>query len=83
MKLLLIWTMGNEDMNFYALDPNTMAATWARQVAGQFISQPNENIFFDMLNDWLVTEAGRATQVSDHKPIPGPFSEVVVSGFIM
>ncbi len=85
MKMLLVWEIVPEDVNCYVLDPNSEQAQWARDSAGKYLnsglSEDDDTIY--KLNDWLVTEAAENSIVDNDKPIIGPFSEVVVCGFVM
>ncbi len=85
MKMLLVWEMVPEDVNCYILDPASEQAQWARESAGKYINTgtTDDDDAIYKLSDWLATDEARDCLKDNDKPIPGPFSEVVVCGFVM
>lgn len=86
MKMLLVWEIVPEATNCYILDPNSEQASWARDSAGQFINattKGEDTTNIDKLNEWLDTGEAMGCLIDEHKPIIGPFSEVVICGFVM
>ena len=83
MKLLLVWECVPEDVNCYILDPSSEQAAWARKCAGKYVNAGGDTEELSKLNDWLATNEAKNMIVDNEKPIAGPFSEVVVCGFVM
>jgi hypothetical protein len=80
-KVLLIWEMVPDDTNMYAFDEGSEMAELAIKSAGQFINNNAEDDDpVNELNEKLPEY--KHLKINGHHCI-GPFSEVVICGFVM
>jgi hypothetical protein len=85
MAILLVWDESPEQIRLFAFDEGSEAAQWALASAGKYINCDDvaDGDPIDKLNLWLDGRSDAPVPTPLSNPATGPFSQVVLCGFMM